>query len=136
MSSKVYFAPARATRWDYSASQAAGLERLVEKMDFGSVIAEREYVAIKTHFGSWGAHRIVRPRFLRILASQDIVAVEQATLDLINGAAPLPGSLAEDGSVKAGQKILAEILGVDGQLHVDAAAQVGLGDKAYELARV
>ncbi len=68
MSSKVYFAPARATRWDYSASQAAGLERLIEKVDFGSAIGEGEYVAVKTHFGSWGAHRIVRPRFLRILA--------------------------------------------------------------------
>ena len=68
MSRKVYFAPARATRWDYGASQAAGLGRLVEKLDFGSAIAQDEYVAIKTHFGSWRAHRIVRPRFLRILA--------------------------------------------------------------------
>ncbi len=69
MSSKVYFAPARATRWDYSASQVAGLERLIEKLDFGSVIAKGEHVAIKTHFGSPGAHRVVRPRFLRVLAN-------------------------------------------------------------------
>jgi uncharacterized Fe-S center protein len=68
MSNKVYFAPARAKRWDYSASQVAGLERLIEELDFGSAIAEGEYVAIKTHFGSQGAHRIVRPRFLRVLA--------------------------------------------------------------------
>jgi uncharacterized Fe-S center protein len=68
MSSTVYFAPARATRWDYSASQVAGLERLAEKMDLASAIAKNDYVAIKTHFGSEGAHRIVRPRFLRILA--------------------------------------------------------------------
>ena len=68
MKSKVYFAPARATRWDYSASQVAGLERLIEKLDFGSRIAEGEHVAIKTHFGSPGAHRTVRPRFLRVLA--------------------------------------------------------------------
>jgi hypothetical protein len=68
MTSKVYFAPARATRWDYSASQAAGLERLIEKMEFGRAISSGEYVAIKTHFGSEGAHRVVRPRFLRILA--------------------------------------------------------------------
>lgn len=68
MASQVYFAPARVKRWDYDASQTAGLERLIEKMDFGSAIAPGEYVAIKTHFGSQGAHRIVRPRFLRILA--------------------------------------------------------------------
>ena len=63
--SKVYFAPARAKRWDYSASQVAGLERLIEKLDFSQAIAAGEYVAIKTHFGSEGAHRIVRPVFLR-----------------------------------------------------------------------
>lgn len=63
--SKVYFAPARARHWDYSASQVARLERLIQEMDFGSAIAEGEYVAIKTHFGSEGAHRIVRPVFLR-----------------------------------------------------------------------
>ena len=375
MNNVVHFAPPRATRWDYSASQVAGLERLIEKMDFGSAIATGEYVAIKTHFGSPGAHRVVRPRFLRvladavevaggkpfvcdtvriegwdylevanqnginpqsvgcpviladglfgcdsieveagpvlgsvrvasaiydapamivvshckghiasgyggaiknlgmggvagrhrsgdwkqarghlhaasgessvirdpelctmclqcmhvcpteaisqegdglvvddekcwrcgrcervcpegaillekrgedefqmalaegaqavlstfgpgkvlyfnfalevqpecdcmpmadtpvvqdqgILAAGDIVAVEQATLDLINGAAALPNSLAEDRGVKAGQRVLAESLGVDGQLHVDAAAQIGLGSREYELAEV
>ncbi len=375
MSSKVYFASARATRWDYSASQVAGLERLIEKLDFASAIAEGDYVAIKTHFGSQGAHRIVRPVFLRkladavkaaggkpfvcdtvrisgwtyleianqnginpqsvgcpviladglfgndsipvkagpvlgevavatgiydahamivvshckghiqagyggaiknlamggvagrhrsgdwkrarghlhaahegatlirdpelctlclqclhvcpteaiseadgglvvddekcwrcgrcervcpegairlekrnqpefqmglaestkavlstfqpgkvlyfnfaleiqpecdcmpmadtplvqdqgILASRDIVAVEQATLDLINNAVPLPDSMAEDQGLKTGQRILAEALGVDGQLHVDAAAQIGLGSKAYQLVEV
>jgi len=68
MSSEVYFAPARARRWDYSASQVAGLERLIEKLDFDSRFSQGEYVAIKTHFGSPGAHRIVRPRFLRVLA--------------------------------------------------------------------
>jgi uncharacterized Fe-S center protein len=68
MNGKVYFATARAKRWDYSVSQVAGLERLIEKMDLGAAIVEGEYVAIKTHFGSQGAHRIVRPRFLRILA--------------------------------------------------------------------
>ncbi len=375
MSSKVYFASARATRWDYSASQLAGLERLVEKLDFAGAIAKGDYVAIKTHFGSEGAHRIVRPVFLRrladavkavggkpfvcdtvrirgwtylevanqnginpqsvgcpviladglfgndsipvgagpllgkvavatgiydapamivvshckghiqagyggaiknlamggvagrhrsgdwrqarghlhaahsdatlirdpelctlclqclhvcpteaiseadgglvvddekcwrcgrcervcpegairlekrnqaefhmgmaestkavlstfqpgkvlyfnfalevqpecdcmpmadtplvqdrgILASTDIVAVEQATLDLINSAAPLPDSMAEDRGLKAGQRILAEALGVDGQLHVDDAAQIGLGSKEYQLVEV
>ncbi len=71
-----------------------------------------------------------------ILASRDVVAVEQATLDLINTAPPLPGSLAADRGLQAGQRILAETLGVDGQLHVDAAAQIGLGSQEYELIEV
>jgi len=71
-----------------------------------------------------------------ILASTDIVAVERATLDLINAGVPLPGSLAEDRGLKAGQRILAEALGKDGQLHVDAAARIGLGSREYELIEV
>ncbi len=67
MSNQVYFAPARAKHWDYSASQVAGLERLIEEMNFSAAITEGEYVAIKTHFGSPGAHRVVRPCFLRTL---------------------------------------------------------------------
>lgn len=33
-------------------------------------------------------------------------------------------------------RILAESLGVDGQLHVDAAAQIGLGSQEYEWVQV
>ena len=68
MKSPVYHATARARRWDYSASQVAGLERLIERIDVRSAVAKDELVAIKTHFGSEGAHRVVRPRFLRVLA--------------------------------------------------------------------
>ncbi|HIE38301.1 MAG TPA: DUF362 domain-containing protein [Anaerolineales bacterium] len=68
MESTVYFATARAIRWDYQYSQVAGLERILEKLDLGGRIEKDEYVAIKTHFGSRGAHRIVRPIFLRKVA--------------------------------------------------------------------
>lgn len=71
-----------------------------------------------------------------ILAARDIVAIEQAALDLINNAMPLPGSLAEERRVKAGQRVLAETLGVDGQWHIDAAARIGLGSREYELVEV
>ncbi|HEC35862.1 MAG TPA: DUF362 domain-containing protein, partial [Anaerolineae bacterium] len=68
MESLVYFATARATRWDYQYSQVARLERLLEALEMGSRIESGEYVAIKTHFGSHGAHRVVRPVFLRKVA--------------------------------------------------------------------
>jgi uncharacterized Fe-S center protein len=68
MESVIYFATARATRWDYQYSQVAKLERLLERLDLGSRIQQEDYVAIKTHFGSEGAHRIVRPLFLRKVA--------------------------------------------------------------------
>jgi len=68
MESVVYFATARATRWDYQYSLVARLERLLERLKLEERIEKDEYVAIKTHFGSQGAHRIVRPVFLRKVA--------------------------------------------------------------------
>ena len=71
-----------------------------------------------------------------VFASDDIVAVEQATLDAINRALPLPQSLAADRGLKPGARVLAESLGVDAQMHVDAAAGLGLGSKEYTLVEI
>jgi uncharacterized Fe-S center protein len=71
-----------------------------------------------------------------ILASTDIVAIEQAAYDLINKATPLPQSLAADKGLRQGDRVLAEALGVDAQEHIDAAAELGLGSKEYELVEV
>ena len=68
-----------------------------------------------------------------IFGGEDVVAVEQATLDRINGAAPLPDSAATDRGIKLGQAILAETLGRDSQAQITAAAEVGLGSLAYKL---
>lgn len=61
----VYFAPARVKKWKYSESLPGKLERLLKEIDLTRYFEKEEWVAIKTHFGSEGAHRIVRPVFLR-----------------------------------------------------------------------
>ncbi len=71
-----------------------------------------------------------------ILASTDIVAIEQASYDLINQAVPLPGSLAADKGLRQGDRILADALDVDAQEQINAAAELGLGSTAYELVEV
>ncbi len=61
----VYFAPARVKKWKYSESLPGKLERLLKKIGLPRYFEKDEWVAIKTHFGSEGAHRVVRPVFLR-----------------------------------------------------------------------
>lgn len=61
----VFFASARAERWDYKDSLPGKLEGLLNEFDLSRYLERDEWVAIKTHFGSEGAHRIVRPVFLR-----------------------------------------------------------------------
>ncbi len=63
--SKVYFAAARVRKWKYTESMPGKLERLLQKIDLSGYFESKEWVAVKTHFGSEGAHRIVRPVFLR-----------------------------------------------------------------------
>lgn len=62
----VYFASARVKKWKHEDSLPGKLERLLEKMELSRIFSEPdEWVAVKTHFGSHGAHRIVRPVFIR-----------------------------------------------------------------------
>lgn len=63
--SKVFFATARTEKWDYKDSLPGKLEGLLKEFDLSKYLEKDEWVAVKTHFGSEGAHRIVRPVFLR-----------------------------------------------------------------------
>lgn len=63
--SKVYFASARSVKWKYDDSMPGKLERLLREIGLSNYFSPKEWVAVKTHFGSEGAHRIIRPVFLR-----------------------------------------------------------------------
>ena len=71
-----------------------------------------------------------------ILISDDIVAIEQASWDLINSSPPLPQSAASDINLKMGDKIMEEIHPKNAQLQIDTAANLGLGSKDYELIEI
>ena len=70
-----------------------------------------------------------------ILVSDDIVAVDMATLDLIGKAAPLPDSKGSETSGGNGH-ILQQITGKDPYRPVRAAAALGMGDLAYDLIEI
>jgi len=66
------------------------------------------------------------------LIGDDPVALDQAALDMVNAATPLPDSLASDLGLKPGGKLLADLHRPDPQLGIDEAARLGLGQKEYE----
>lgn len=69
-----------------------------------------------------------------VLASTDIVAIEQAALDLITQAPGLGGSLGE--GLSSGAEKFTAITGVDGSHAITYAEGMGLGTTRYELVRV
>ncbi len=71
-----------------------------------------------------------------ILLGDDIVAIDQASLDMINAALPLPQSKAEDKGITGPSDILHKINKKDPQLAIDRAAELGLGCKEYKLVTV
>jgi uncharacterized Fe-S center protein len=70
---------------------------------------------------------------LGILVSKDIVALEKASIDIINKAPPVPWSIADKFALKAGDNKFLKIHGKDPYIQVYAAEKAGLGTTQYEL---
>jgi len=66
-----------------------------------------------------------------VLASTDIVAIDQAAYDLVNAAAGLPGSRGE--GLSEGDDKFTAVSGVDGTCAMSHAESLGLGSREYEL---
>ncbi|MBI4684172.1 MAG: DUF362 domain-containing protein [Nitrospirae bacterium] len=62
---KVFFSSARIKKWKYTDSMPGKLELLLKQINLNNYFEKDEWVAVKTHLGSEGAHRIIRPIFLR-----------------------------------------------------------------------
>jgi len=71
-----------------------------------------------------------------LAVSQDIVALERATLDLINEAPAIPYSIAEKYEFKPGENKFLKIHGRDPYIQVRAAEKLGLGSSDYRLIEV
>ncbi len=66
-----------------------------------------------------------------VLASTDIVAIDQAAYDLIVQAAGLPGGHGE--GMGPGTDKFTQITGIDGTIAMEYAEEMGLGSREYEL---
>ncbi|MCE5194383.1 MAG: DUF362 domain-containing protein [Nitrospiraceae bacterium] len=114
--SKVYFVSARSKKWQYNNSMPGKLEQLLEEIKLMKYFEKNEWVAVKTHFGSEGAHRIIRPIFLRKV-------VEKLKA---NGAKPF---IVDTVRIKGLDYL--EVANQNGINHLSVGAPVILGDGLY-----
>ncbi|MGE5173499.1 MAG: 4Fe-4S ferredoxin, partial [Betaproteobacteria bacterium] len=68
-----------------------------------------------------------------IMISDDIVAIEQASLDMLKTAFPLPQSAADEAHIRPGEDVLFKLNPRPMQIQIDEAERLGLGTKKYEL---
>jgi uncharacterized Fe-S center protein len=71
-----------------------------------------------------------------ILVSEDIVAIEQASIDLLLKAGPLEQSLAEEKNTQKGDDILMKLHNKPYLMQVEEAERLGLGSRMYELKEI
>jgi len=73
---------------------------------------------------------------LGILVSDDVVSIEQASVDLLLGANPIERSLAEEKQVQNGEDILMKLHAKPYLLQIEEAERLGLGSRKYELSEL
>jgi uncharacterized Fe-S center protein len=71
-----------------------------------------------------------------MMISDDLVAIEQASLDMLRAAPALPQSAADEAGIKSGDDVMFTINPRPMQIQVDEAERLGLGTKTYELVRI
>ncbi|MCX5653544.1 MAG: DUF362 domain-containing protein [Planctomycetota bacterium] len=71
-----------------------------------------------------------------ILASEDIVAVDKASLDLTRDAEPLPGSLPRGRELVEGKHLFQRIHGKDPYSQIEQMEAIGLGTAKYRLQEI
>jgi uncharacterized protein len=73
-SSIVYRLSARVLKWGYKYSTLGIYERFLKEYGVSKHFAKDEWVAVKIHFGSEGAHRVIRPSFIQ----KTVAAIKEA----------------------------------------------------------
>jgi len=72
-------------------------------------------------------------RSIGVVASRDPVAIDQASVDLVNQETALPGSVLETGTAPGEDKFRAVYPKVDWSIQLEYAEELGLGRRDYEL---
>jgi uncharacterized Fe-S center protein len=70
------------------------------------------------------------------MISDEIGAIEQASLDMLKAAPPLPQSAIEEAGIKPGDDIMSKLNPRPMQIQIDEAERQGLGTKRYELVKI
>lgn len=81
----------------------------------------------------WADHPIVKD--IGVLASMDIVAIDQASVDLVNAQEGIHETLLKSGHERGGDKFRA-LNGVNWEAQLDHGEKMGLGSRKYELVEV
>ncbi len=124
------------TRW-FQEGMALTTKAVLERFEPNRVLFVTALLDVTPLCDCWGFSTPALVPDIGIMASSDIVAIEQAALDSIKLENYIEGSLPEQIRMKDGDgHLFWKIWGKDPYLQVETAAQIGLGNREYELVEV
>ena len=102
----------------------------------GRVVHINFLTQITVYCDCWGFSTPALIPDVGILASEDIVAVEKASLDLTRDGDPLPGSLPPGRKLVEGRHLFERIHAKDPYVQIDRLEAAGLGTRNYRLTEI
>ncbi len=112
---------------------ALATKEVLGTFDPGRVLHINFLTQITVYCDCWGFSTPALIPDVGILASEDIVAVDNASLDLTRDGQPLPGSLPPGQELVEGEHMFERIHGKDPYIQIQQMDAVGLGTPAYRL---
>ena len=102
----------------------------------GRVLHINFLTQITVYCDCWGFSTPALIPDVGILASEDIVALDKASLDLTRDGQPLPGSLPPNRELVAGKHMFERIHAKDPYVQIEQMRAVGLGSAEYKLKEI
>lgn len=121
---------------DFQEGMAIATQKVLETFDKGSVYYINFLLNITILCDCWGFSTPSLVPDIGILASDDMVAIEQASLDLIDDAKLLAGSLPKGRELAPGDHLFEKIHGKDPYLQIQKLKNRGLGNDNYNLEEI
>ncbi len=121
---------------DFQEGMARTTAKVLEKFGPGNTLFINVLTNITVYCDCWGMTTPTLVPDIGILAGRDIVAIEQATLDLVRAEDLIPGSLPPGWTLGPGAHLFEKIHGKDPHAIVGALERLGCGSRAYTLAEV
>jgi len=115
---------------------ALATKEVLGTFDPGRVLHINFLTQITVYCDCWGFSTPALIPDVGILASEDIVAVDNASLDLTRDGQPLPGSLPPGQELVEGEHMFERIHGKDPYIQIQQMDAVGLGTPDYRLRKV
>jgi len=121
---------------DFQEGMAIATQEVLKTFQKNSVYYINFLLNITILCDCWGFSTPSLVPDIGILASDDIVAIEKASLDMIGGASPLPNSLPRGRKLAEGGHLFEKLHGKDPYVQIEKLKKRGLGNDNYSIEEI